>query len=230
MLGLLLLWSGMLQAQQPDLPDPAQDEAAYLEALEAWRAQGDEDYRTEGHSPFKTKKERKRFKGRNWFPADPEARVVAQVQRFWAPDTVPFPTSAGTIKMYLRWAELIFTYKGHSDTLVAYRSVRNLEHPEYGKLLFVPFTDQTSGESSYGGGRYLDPPMPVESEQAGWGAEDYLVLDFNTAYNPYCAVADGWFCPIPPSENYLQVALEAGERMVEAKGSSKGHGRDKAKH
>lgn len=233
----LLLCPANAAAQQPDLPDPALDQAAYREAVEAWRAKGDEDYRTEGHSPFKTKKARKRFMGRAWFPVDPQARVTARIQRFWVPDTVPFPTSAGTVKQYIRWAELVFTYKGHTDTLVAYRSVQNLEHPEYGRLLFVPFTDQTSGESTYGGGRYLDPPMPPENDaswdlsdsdaddtswddaiddDASW-ENDTLILDFNTAYNPYCAVADGWFCPIPPAENFLNVALEAGEQMTKTK-------------
>ncbi len=193
------------RAQQPELPEPSADTAAYRAAVQAWRAEGDAAYRTEGESPFRTRRERRRFPGRAWFPVDPAARVSARVERFAVPDTLDFPTSAGTVKRYLRWGRLTFTYRGHTDTLTAYRSVRHLGHPAYGRLLFVPFTDHTSGEASYGGGRYLDPTLPGEGQ-------DRLVLDFNTAYNPWCAYADGWFCPIPPVENRLGVAVEAGEK------------------
>lgn len=209
---LIFLAAHGAHAQQPDLPDPSVDAAAYRQGVETWRAKQEADFRTEGSSPFKSKKERKRFGGLDWFPVDPSARVEAEVMRYWVPDTVEFPTSAGTIKRFLRWGELTFSYQGHRDTLVAYRSLRNMTHPVYGDLLFVPFTDHTNGNSTYGGGRYLDPPMPPDTPEG-----NHLILDFNTAYNPWCAFSDGWFCPIPPNSNRLGFALKAGEKHTETK-------------
>jgi len=209
---LLFMASQAVQAQQPELPDPKADETAYKLGVETWRAEQETDFRQEGSSPFKTKKERKRFDGLHWFDIDPEARVEVTVMRYWVPDTVDFPTSAGTIKSFLQWGELYFTYQGHQDTLVAYQSLRNMDHPVYGNLLFVPFTDFSNGSTTYGGGRYLDPPLPPDTPEG-----DRMILDFNTAYNPWCAFSDGWFCPIPPNSNRLNFSLQAGEKHTEGK-------------
>jgi hypothetical protein len=76
---------------------------------------------------------------------------------------------------------------------------------------FIPFTDLTTGEESYGGGRYID----LEGLQRN---EEKLVLDFNIAYNPYCAFTDYYSCPIPPEENNLPVAIEAGEKIYKPTG------------
>ncbi len=75
----------------------------------------------------------------------------------------------------------------------------------YKDHLFLPFTDLTSGEESYGGGRYID------LETTGI-INNRLVIDFNKAYNPYCTYSDGYNCPIPPRENDLPVAIRAGEK------------------
>lgn len=78
------------------------------------------------------------------------------------------------------------------------------ESPESGQY-FVPFRDATSGKSTYGGGRYLD--VPTENLTGS-----RLLLDFNRAYNPYCAYTPDYVCPVPPRENTLTVAVEAGEK------------------
>jgi uncharacterized protein len=76
------------------------------------------------------------------------------------------------------------------------------------RRLWVPFRDLTSGLETYGGGRYLD------LDQTATGLYD---LDFNRAYNPYCVYDASWICPYPPSENRLEIAIRAGERLQEAR-------------
>jgi uncharacterized protein (DUF1684 family) len=77
--------------------------------------------------------------------------------------------------------------------------------PKYKNYLFVPFKDMTNGKETYGGGRYLD----LETTDI---QNDSVILDFNKAYNPYCAYSNGYSCPIPPKENHLAVSIEAGEK------------------
>lgn len=115
------------------------------------------------------------------------------------------PTSAGTTKTYTKFGEFRFRLDGKKQKLAVYRSMALLNHPLYKNYLFIPFKDKTNGMETYGGGRYLDLFM---KDVAG----DEIVLDFNKAYNPYCAFSDGYSCPIPPQENHLKVSIEAGEK------------------
>ena len=87
-----------------------------------------------------------------------------------------------------------------------YQSFPVSQDPEYIDYLFLPFTDLTSGDGSYGGGRFLDTTIPKG---------DTIVLDFNKAYNPYCAYNSAYSCPIPPKENDLLVRVEAGVKAFE---------------
>ena len=81
---------------------------------------------------------------------------------------------------------------------------------EYQDYLFLPFKDLSNGNQTYGGGRYLDFRQGDIHEKAG---ESWLILDFNKCYNPYCAFSDGYNCPVPPQENHLPMAVDAGERQ-----------------
>lgn len=115
------------------------------------------------------------------------------------------PTSAGTTKTYTKFGEFRFMLGGKKQKLAVYRSMALLNHPIYKDYLFIPFKDKTNGVETYGGGRYLDLYM---KDVAG----EEIVLDFNKAYNPYCAFSDGYSCPIPPQENHLKISIEAGEK------------------
>ncbi len=180
------------------------DAESYTQGMLEAREAKNLAYSTKGEAPFKREKDRKVFKGIAWFDVDTAWRVRARVDRMDRDDTLVFATSSGTTKTFLPYARLIFnTPDGQVDTLEAFRSLQNMQHPIYGKLLFVPFTDENSGEQCYGGGRYLD--LPVSDE-------DSLILDFNEAYNPYCAYSEGWFCPIPPSQNHVNSPVNAGEK------------------
>ena len=198
-------------------------QSPYVQEMERQRQEKLKEFRQPGAPPFKSEKARKSFAGLDWYPVDAAWRVEASLEPFADQDTLEFPTSAGTVKSFIRYARLVFTVEGHTDTLEAYRSVQNLSHPEYGKLLFVPFTDHNSGESCYGGGRYLDPALPEAGSPTLW-------LDFNEAYNPYCAYSDGWFCPIPPAVNYVNMPVNAGEKNYPGAGEGdKGRKKGKAK-
>ncbi len=115
------------------------------------------------------------------------------------------PTSSGQTATYTKFGELKFEIEGKSYKLAVYQSLRLRNLPQYRDYLFIPFKDLTNGKETYGGGRYLDLRM---KEIAG----DKIYLDFNKAYNPYCAFSAGYSCPIPPKENQLKVAIEAGEK------------------
>ncbi len=115
-------------------------------------------------------------------------------------------TSSGETKTYTKFGELSFEINGTKHKLAVYQSLSLRSVPQYRDYLFIPFKDLTNGKESYGGGRYLDLRM---KEIEG----DKIYLDFNKAYNPYCAFGAGYSCPIPPKENHLKVAIEAGEKI-----------------
>lgn len=115
------------------------------------------------------------------------------------------PTSSGQTATYTKFGELRFEIDGKPYKLTVYQSLSARRMPQYRDYLFIPFKDLTNGKESYGGGRYLDLRMKqIEG--------DKIYLDFNKAYNPYCAFSAGYSCPIPPKENHLKVAIEAGEQ------------------
>jgi len=131
-------------------------------------------------------------------------RAEANVEYLYNEPTFRMPTLDGTSKTFKRFALLHFSLQGKSLTLTAYQSVGILS-TQVSPYLFLPFLDLTTGETTYESGRYLD--VKISDIQA-----DKLILDFNKAYNPYCAYSSGYRCPQPPLENFLDVAIEAGEK------------------
>lgn len=138
-----------------------------------------------------------------YYPYDPEYRVEARVDRNVAKDILRVGTSDGKFQAYTRFARLDFTLKGKDCTLIL------LKPRGFGAadVYYLAFADDTSGQETYGGGRYLDV-VP--------GKSDKLILDFNLAYNPYCAYAPDYSCPLPPGENILNLSIEAGEKKFKS--------------
>jgi hypothetical protein len=135
-----------------------------------------------------------------------ECKFVATTRRNSArKKLLEIPTSSGQTAAYTKFGELKFEIDGKPNKLAVYQSLRLRNLPQYRDYLFIPFKDLTNGKESYGGGRYLDLRM---KEIEG----DKINLDFNKAYNPFCAFSAGYSCPIPPKENSLKVAIEAGEK------------------
>lgn len=143
-----------------------------------------------------------------FFEANEAYRVVCTFQR--TPDEKPFevPTSSGITKPFVKYGTLSFEITGKQLQLAVYQNLALRNMPVYAQHLFLPFRDDTNGETTYGGGRYIDLTIAeVEAEAP--------MLDFNKCYNPWCHYSDGYNCPIPPSENTLEVAIPAGEMMWE---------------
>lgn len=146
-----------------------------------------------------------------FFPINKAYLVACSFERII--DTVGFSmkTSASTLKHYYKYGKLSFKISGTDCQLYVYQSKDLMQTEKYRNYLFVPFTDATTGDESYGSGRYLE--FYIADIQ-----NNTLQLDFNKAYNPYCAYAAGYKCPIPPRENNLIPAIKAGEKNF-----AKGH-------
>lgn len=144
------------------------------------------------------------FPGLNYYDPTEEYYVPARLEVFEKPETVSIATTRkGEVRSMLRYGKFTFPIGDSSYSLVAYKSTGPAA-ALYPNLLFVPFTDKTTGVETYDAGRYLD----VEIRP---GVTEYY-LDFNRAYNPYCAYNEGYTCPLVPAENALPVAVRAGEK------------------
>ena len=170
------------------------------EAVEAFRQKINSEYADPAHSPLKAK-DLKTFKSLDFFPIDLAYCVTAKFIR--TTDAKPFnmPTTGKRKPLYVKYGEVHFTLGDKNFKLNVYQNLELIKMEQYKKHLFLPFTDYTSGVESYGGGRYIDLELPET---------DILTIDFNQAYNPYCAYSEGYSCPIPPQENDLKTEIKAG--------------------
>lgn len=143
----------------------------------------------------------KNFHGLEFYPINEKFIVEAKFVR--TPDEKPFlmPTTTARLPEYVKYGEAHFSMEGKDFVLNLFKNVEPYDEPGYEDYLFLPFTDLTSGDGSYGGGRFLDQRIPEGNT---------IVIDFNKAYNPYCAYSARFSCPIPPKENDLLIRIEAG--------------------
>lgn len=171
------------------------------DGCELWRRTRDELFRSHPQSPLPADR-RASFAGLDYWPYDPEARVLAELEDVEAPPG-PIESSGAEPILFRPFARASFELHGQPLTLeVAWLAA-------YGGGAFLSFRDATSGRESYGGGRYLLDT--VKGADLG-EADGRLVLDFNLAYNPSCSYDPGWVCPLAPPANRLSVAVEAGEK------------------
>lgn len=141
----------------------------------------------------------------SFFEPDSTYAVIATVTIL--ADEVPFsmPTYNGKSHPYIRYAKLKFNLNGKAQELTLYKSISLSQLAEYKDYLFLPFTDATNGKETYSGGRYID--LNVQDTK-----NDVIKIDFNKAYNPYCAYSEGYQCPKPPAENEIKQNINAGEK------------------
>jgi uncharacterized protein len=141
----------------------------------------------------------------SFYPFKKEFIITASVEKLDDQPVFPMITSSGMKKEARKFVKVTFRFKEKSYTLYGYQLTRLKESTEYADHFFIPFKDETTGNATYAAGRYLD-------FKAGDVTNGKLVMDFNKAYNPYCAFTDGYNCPIPPKENTLKMAVAAGEK------------------
>jgi uncharacterized protein (DUF1684 family) len=166
------------------------------------REEKDEFFGSHPHSPI-PKAERDDFEGLDYFEPDAEYRVTATVHLTDDDEDVyRMETSTGGEQRYLKVAELAFELDGETHTLAGYR-----QEGEDRESLFVPFRDKTTGQQTYGAGRYMELEAEGDLEDG-----QTIPVDFNLAYNPFCAFSDAYACPLPPEENWLETTVEAGEK------------------
>ncbi len=151
-------------------------------------------------SPIKLEN-RKDFKGLAFFPIEKQYQIEADFTLIEKGKVHDFQTSSGKVKRYKEYGQLTFDLNNQKNQLIVFQ--KDPIDPEYADYLFLPFSDKTNGISSYGAGRYLD----LKENDI---VDGKVQLDFNKAYNPYCAYEEGYSCPIPPVENRLAIKIEAG--------------------
>lgn len=176
----------------------------YVRNLRQFRRDKNRAFRLSPESPL-TAAQKEQFDSLRYYSlGDYWGVTTGEVERIPRPDTVELAMSDNSTEKYLRFGIVKFTeadpVPGQYLKLTLYKKASGND-----STLFVPFTDLTNGHETYGGGRYLDVPMPASDA-------DQVKLDFNRAYNPYCAYNNAFSCPMPPPENRLKVHISAGEK------------------
>lgn len=160
-------------------------------------------YKDATTSPLK-KKDLKNFKGLDFFSVDSSFIVTAKLTRIENAPIFEMATTTDRKPLYKEFGILSFSLKGRDFKLTIYQSQDDLRDEKYKDYLFLPFTDNTSGNESYGGGRYMDiMRTDIKSDST-------VELNFNNTYNPYCAYNEKYSCPLTPRKNHLDIAVKAG--------------------
>jgi uncharacterized protein len=184
----------------------APDEASYVDNVSAERAGKDQQFlelpdcnaRTEPNCSPVPQDKRKTLVPLRYYPVDPASNVPAVLKLNDERPVFEMPTSTGTLRKMQLVGTLEFTLQGQPHSLGAF-----VENGEEIIDLFVPFADTTTGTETYAAGRYLD----ISPTATG-----FYTIDFNKAYNPYCAYNATYECPFPPPSNRLKVPVRAGEK------------------
>ncbi len=169
-----------------------------MSELDAIRKEKDEFFQESPHSPL-LPEQQANFAGLNYFPENSDLRLEVDIDRFPEQEQIQIQTNTGEIQTYTRFGRFSFEVQGEKAELTV------LEN-EHG--YFLPFADSLAGSETYGAGRYLEPSRLPDGR---------FEVDFNSAYNPYCAYNERWSCPITPPENRLKVPVRAGEKVFESK-------------
>ena len=164
--------------------------------LDDIRIEKDAFFKNHPQSPL-TPTQRRAFTGLNYFPENPDLRLELAIETFNPQDTIRMQTSTGEVKTYTKYGKFKFVVEEQAVELTLYSAPHGF---------FLPFADALAGAETYGAGRYLEP------ESLGGGK---FLVDFNLAYNPYCAYNENWSCPLTPRENRLKVAVRAGEKIYD---------------
>jgi uncharacterized protein (DUF1684 family) len=163
-----------------------------MDALERYRREKDEAFRLDPDSPLDPD-QRRSFAGLRYFPPNPALDLVLVLEELQPKTKIEMETATGDLRRYERFGYVTFEVEGQPVRLTVFRT---------GDSFFLPFADTQAGRETYGAGRYLEPEQMPDGR---------MHIDFNLAYNPYCAYSAHWSCPITPAENRIPVPIRAGE-------------------
>lgn len=169
----------------------------YPQEIQEARQSKDNFFRNSDQSPIIDKNT---FQGLSYFEPNKAYKVEAQLDYIVPQETLSIPTSGGEEDEYLKYAWAKFQLEGKSYQLLLLK--KTLQDP----ILFLAFSDKTSGKETYGGGRYIEIPHKRGAPK--------ITIDFNLAFSPYCAYNGDYVCPFPPSENHLAIAIPVGEKIL----------------
>ena len=165
-----------------------------MNEYQEFRKSKDDFFASHPQSPL-TPEQKREFKGLNYFDENPNLDLEVQAEKFPVQEEIVMQTSTGQTQSYTRYGKFKFHVDGQEAELTLYASEDGF---------FLPFVDSLAGKETYPAGRYLEPePLPG----------DRFLVDFNMAYNPYCAYNEMWSCPLTPPENRLKVPIQAGEKL-----------------
>jgi uncharacterized protein len=179
------------------------DSVLLIQETKAYQKELTQEFKNRKTSPLKPA-DFKKFKKHDFYPIDLTYAVVAHITLTPESGFAPMKATNVIVEEYRTYGIAHFTLEGQSFSLPLYQSKKLMKNPEYTDYLFMPFTDLTTGVDTYGGGRYLGLRIPKTEE---------LVINFNLAYNPYCAYNDAYSCPLVPEENNLAIAIKAGVKL-----------------
>lgn len=164
-----------------------------MSSLFDFRAEKDHFFASHPESPLEPD-QKENFEGLEYFPENEMLRLEVEVREFPNKETIEIQTTTGEQRLYQRFGSFVFVVDGQEANLTIYST-------DFG--FFLPFVDSLANAETYGAGRYLEP------EQLPNGK---FLVDFNLAYNPYCAYNEHYSCPLTPFENRLKVPIRAGEK------------------
>jgi uncharacterized protein (DUF1684 family) len=187
---LILLFTGFILAAQETKTETSKE---FQESL-------NKEYATKEESPL-TDEDFKGFKGLDFYPIDEKLIVTADFIRTADEKSFQMKTTGTRTPLYVKYGELHFKLNGKAFKLNIYQGLELIKKAGYEDYLFLPFSDLSCGKQTYIGGRYIDMRIPKGNK---------VSIDFNKAYNPYCAYNHKYSCPIVPLENDLDIAILAG--------------------
>ncbi|MHC1705988.1 MAG: DUF1684 domain-containing protein [Bacteroidales bacterium] len=194
-----LFISNFTISAQSSTNTPSSD--AFKEKVLQERKSKDAQCRDPKRSPLESA-DLQNFKGLKYYPYDSKYRVMAQLNKNTGGEIIRMKTTTERRPEYKTWAYAYFTLEGKKYQLTLYQPLDLMAEKGFENYLFLPFTDETSGRETYGGGRFLELTIPEGNS---------MIIDFNSAFNPYCAYNSKYSCPVPPQENDLNIKIESGE-------------------
>lgn len=182
----------------------AQSSKSFKKSIKKHRKAYKKKFLDNEHGPL----DKKGVKQLKFFKANKNYQVTCTFERTTEAKPFEMATYSGMTQPYIKYGVATCPLNETTVELAIYQNLQLRKMPMYRDYLFIPFKDDTNGELSYGGGRYMDISIKdIEGKE--------VLLDFNKAYNPYCAYSDGYNCPVPPLENHLEIEVLAGEKNFE---------------